>query len=130
MSLATQLSLLAVRIGTEIKGLIRSDHPGLARAWANVGYAGSAMQLRADYNVASVTRLAAGRYRITFKTAFADVNYCWVATGRSNTATKTIRFAAARSTTDGKTTTTLDIVCTSAAGSLADATEINVVVYR
>jgi hypothetical protein len=130
MSLVTQLSALVTRIGTEVKGLIRPDHPGLARAWASFGYANSAMQLRSAFNVASVTRLASGRYRVTFTTPFADTDYCWVATGRSNVATGTIRFAAARSTTDGKTTTTLDIVCITSAGSLADATEINVVVYR
>ena len=130
MSLVAQLSALATRIGTEIKGLIRPDHPGLARAWANFGYVGGTVDLRAAHNVASVSRLAAGRYRITFATPFTDTDYCWVATGRSNTATGTIRFAAARSTTDGKTTTTLDIVCVTSAGSLADTTEINVVVYR
>ncbi|QLQ00162.1 MAG: hypothetical protein HZY78_08135 [Burkholderiaceae bacterium] len=130
MSLVAQLSRLATRIGTEIKGLIRPDHPGLARAWANFGYVGSAVDLRAAHNVASVSRLAAGRYRITFATPFVDADYCWVATGRSNVATGTIRFSAARSTTEGKTTTTLDIVCITGAGSLADTTEINVVVYR
>jgi len=130
MSLVAQLSAFAARIGTEIKGLIRPDHPGLARAWANFGYVRGAMNLRAAHNVASVTRLATGRYRVTFATPFADTDYCWVATGRSNVATGTIRFAAARSTTDGKTTTTLDIVCVSGAGSLADSTEVNLVVYR
>ena len=130
MSLTTQLTALTHRLATEIKALIRPDHPGLARAWANFGYVGGAVELRADYNVASVTRVATGRFRVTFATPFADTNYCWVATGRSNLATGTIRFAAARSTTDGKTTTTLDIVCISSAGSLADTTEINLVVYR
>lgn len=130
MSLASQLALLATRIGNEIRGLIRPDHPGLARAWANFGYEGGAMELRAAHNVASVTRLATGRYRITFATPFAGTDYCWVATGRSNVATGTIRFAAARSTTDGKTVAALDIVCVSGAGSLADSTEISLVVYR
>ena len=64
MSLASQLSVLASRIGNEIKGLIRPDHPGLARAWVNFGYANGSGQLRADHNVASVTRLAAGRYHV------------------------------------------------------------------
>jgi len=130
MSLVAQLSALATRIGTEIKGLIRPDHPGLARAWANFGYVGGAMDLRAAHNVASVTRLSTGRYRVTFAVPFADADYCWVATGRSNTATKTIRFAAARSTADGKTTTALELVCISSSDSLADTTEINLVVYR
>mgnify|MGYP000179075902 CR=1 FL=1 len=84
MSLVAQLSALATRIGNEIKGLIRPDHPGLARAWVNFGYVNGSVQLRAAYNVASVTRLAAGRYRIQFETAMPDAKYCWVATGRSN----------------------------------------------
>ena len=130
MSLVAQLSALATRIGTEIKGLIRPDHPGLARAWANFGYVGGAIQLRAAYNVSSVTRLGTGRYRIEFETPFPDAKYCWVATGRSNTATGTIRFAAARGTTDGKTANYLELVCTSAAASLADTPEISLVVYR
>jgi len=130
MSLVAQLSLLAARIGSEIKGLIRPDHPGLARAWASFGYDAGATELRAAHNVVSVVRLAAGRYRVTFAAPFADTHYCWVATGRSNASTGTIRFAAARSTTEGKTTTTLDIVCVSSAGTLADSTEINLVVYR
>jgi hypothetical protein len=130
MSLAAQLSALATRIGTEIKGLVRPNHPGLARAWANFGYVGGTIRLRAAHNVASVTRLSTGRYRITFTNPFADADYCWVATGRSNTATGTIRFAAARSTTDGKTTNYLELVCTSAAASLADTPEISVVIFR
>lgn len=129
MSLVAQLSALAGRIGTEIKGLIRPDHPGLARAWANFGYVSGAIRLRAAYNVASVTRLSKGRYRITFAIPFADAYYCWVATARSN-ATSSIRVAAARTTTDGKTASTLDVVCVSSAGSLADTTELNLVVYR
>ena len=47
MSLVAQLSALATRIGTEIKGLIRPDHPGLARAWVNFGYVNGSVQLRA-----------------------------------------------------------------------------------
>ena len=130
MSLVAQLSALATRIGTEIKGLIRPDHPGLARAWVNFGYVSGAVQLRAAFNVASVTRLGTGRYRIEFETPFPDAKYCWVATGRSNTATGTIRFAAARSTTDGKAADYLELVCTSAAASLADSPEVCLVVYR
>ena len=130
MSLASQLAALASRIGNEIKGLIRPDHPGLARAWVNFGYVNGAVQLRAAFNVASVTRLAAGRYRISFETAMPDTAYCWLATGRSNTATGTIRFAAARGTTDNKVEAGLEIVCTSSSGSLADSSEISLVVFR
>ena len=129
MSLVAQLSALATRIGTEIKGLIRPEHPGLARAWVNFGYVSGAIQIMTAYNVASVTRLGTGRYRIDFESPFPDATYCWLATARSNS-TSTIRVAAARTTTDGKTASTLDVVCVSSAGSLADTTEINLVVYR
>lgn len=130
MSLVEQLCALATRIGAEIKGLIRPDHPGLARAWVNFGYVGGAVQLHAAYNVAKVDRLAKGRYRIEFETPFPDANYCWVATGRSNTTTRTIYFASARSRLDGKTPSTLELVCTRSTGVLADTPEINLVVYR
>ena len=130
MSIVAQLSALATRIGSEIKGLIRPDHPGLARAWVNFGYVSGAIQLRAAYNVASVTRLAAGRYRVTFMTPFADTGFCWQATVRSPSDKKTIRFASARDTREAKTTNTLELVCISSNDSLADTTEINLVVYR
>ncbi len=128
MSLVAQLSALATRIGTEIKGLIRSDHPGLARAWVNFGFETGAMRLRAAHNVESVTRLGTGRYRINFASPFADSAYCWVATARS-ASTSTLRVAATRAS-DGKTPTSLELVCSSSSGSLADSTEINLVVYR
>lgn len=130
MSLASQLALLATRIGAEIKGLIRPDHPGLARAWVNFGVVGGAIQINASHNVAGVTRLAAGRYRVTFATPFADANYCWLAFARSNTNSSTQRMALARATTDAKTTAYVEVICATAAGSLADTTEFGLMVYR
>lgn len=129
MSLATRVSALAVRIGQEIKGLVRPTHPGLARAWANFGYTGAAIRLGPSYNVASVTRLAAGQYRVTFASAFADADYCWVASARSDSGLLTVRYSAARSA-DGKTASTLDLVCTNSSGALADTSEMNLVVFR
>ncbi|MGB4913915.1 MAG: hypothetical protein WBO95_17660 [Candidatus Dechloromonas phosphoritropha] len=84
MSLASQISALANRVATEIKALVRPDHPGIARAWVTFGYTGSTIQIRASHNVLGITRLAAGRYRITFATPFADANYCWLAFARSS----------------------------------------------
>jgi len=130
MSFATQLSALAIRIGTEIKGLIRPEHPGLARAWVNFGYVGGAIQINASHNVSGVTRLAAGRYRVTFVTPFADTDYCWLAFARSNTNSRNQRMAIARSTTDAKTTAYVEVICATAAGSLADTTEVNLMVFR
>lgn len=129
MSLSGQLAALAARIGGEIKGLIRPDHPGLARAWVSFGWDGSGIVVAASHRVASVERLATGRYRISFAAAFADTNYCWVASGRSAGANGAIRFIVARSV-DAKTPTQLELVCSTSNNSLADASEVNLVVYR
>lgn len=129
MSLAAQISGLAIRIGQEVKGLVRPTHPGLARAWVNFGYAGGAMRLGPAFNVASVTRLAAGQYRVTFSSSFPDADYCWVANARSDSGLLTVRYAAARGA-DGKTANTLDLVCTNSSGALADTSEMNLVVFR
>ena len=59
-----------------------------------------------------------------------DTRYCWVATGRSNANSGTVRFTAARGTADNKVEAGLEIVCTSSSGSLADTTEISLVVFR
>ena len=83
MSLVSQMAALASRVAAEIKTLVRPEHPGIARAWVTFGYSGSAIQISAAHNVATVTRLAAGRYRITFSQPFADANYCWLAFARS-----------------------------------------------
>lgn len=130
MSLVEQLSLLATRIGAEIKGLVRPEHPGLARAWVNFGYVGGAVQLHAAYNIASVTRLDKGRYRVIFATAMPDANYCWTALVRSNTNSRTQRFAIVRASSDKKSEQFVDLCCASSGGTFADSTEINVVVYR
>lgn len=130
MSLAAQLTALASRIGAEIKGLIRPGHPGLAKAWVTFGYVNGAMRINASFNVADVTRLAAGRYRISFATPFADANYCWTAFARSNTNSSTQRMALARATADLKTASFIEVICATAAGSLADTAELNLVVCR
>ena len=78
MSLVAQLSALATRIGNEIKG---PDPSRSSRAWPAPGQfrLREWIQFSAPPNVASVTRLAAGRYRIQFETAMPDAKYCWVA---------------------------------------------------
>ena len=130
MSLASQISALATRLANEIKTLVRPEHPGIARAWVTFGYSGGTMQVRASHNVSGVTRLATGRYRITFAVPLADANYCWLAFARSSVNTGTARTALARSTSDAKTAAYVDVVCATGNTSLADTTEMNLVVYR
>ena len=130
MSLASRIADLAGRIGLEVKTKIDATHPGLARAWVCFGYVGTQVVVRASHNVASVTRLGSGRYRVTFAVAMPDADYCWTALARSNTNTSTQRLLIVRATADEKTPTHVDVGCATTAASFADSPEINLVVYR
>ncbi|TDQ43803.1 hypothetical protein [Tepidicella xavieri] len=130
MSLASRIGALAGRIGLEVKTKIDAGHPGLARAWVCFGFVGNQVVVRAAHNVASVTRLAAGRYRVTFANAMPDANYCWTALARSSTDRGTQRMAIVRSSTDQKTAQFVDISCATTSASFSDSFEINLTVYR
>lgn len=130
MSLASHISALATRLANEIKSLVRPEHPGLARAWVTFGYVGGAIQIAASHNVSGVTRQAAGRYRITFATPFADADYCWLGFARSTVNSGTARTALVRSTSDAKTAAYVEVACATGSTSFADTSEMNVVVYR
>ena len=130
MSLASRITALASRVGLEVKTKIDATHPGLARAWVCFGYVGNQVVVRASHNVASVTRTAAGRYRVTFATAMPDSNYCWTALARSSTNSGTQRIAIVRSSTDQKTAQYVDISCATTSASFSDSSEINLTVYR
>ncbi|WP_395140368.1 hypothetical protein [Schlegelella aquatica] len=130
MSLASRIGALASRIGLEVKTKIDVSHPGLARAWVCFGHVGNQIVVRAAHNVASVTRLAAGRYRVHFASPLPDANYAWVGVARSNTNTGTQRLLIVRATADEKTPTHVDVGCATTAASFADSPEIDLVVYR
>ena len=129
MSLASRISALASRVGLEVKTKIDATHPGLARAWVCFGYVGNQIVVRSSHNVASVTRTAAGRYRVTFATALPDAHYCWTALVRSSTNSSTQRFAIVRATSDQKTAQYVDISCASSSTLFADSSEINLTVF-
>jgi hypothetical protein len=129
MSLVGQLSALATRIGVEIQGLVRPDHPALAKAWVSFGWVGGVIVLYSAWNIASVSRLTAGVYRITFLTPMPDADYAWLAFARSTGNTGAVRLALARATSDAKTPAYLDVSCATASGALADTSEMNVVVF-
>ncbi|NHC08458.1 hypothetical protein [Azonexus fungiphilus] len=130
MSLASCISALASRVGLEVKTKIDATHPGLARAWVCFGYVGNQVVVRASHNVASVTRLGSGRYRVTFAMAMPDTNYCWTALARSSTNTGAQRIAIVRSSTDQKTAQYVDISCATTTASFDDSSEINLTVFR
>ena len=130
MSLVSRISALASRVGLEVKTKIDATHPGVARAWVCFGYVGTQVVVRASHNVASVTRTAAGRYRVTFAVAMPDANYCWTALSRSSTNSGTQRIAIVRSSTDQKTAQYVDVSCATTSASFDDSSEINLTVYR
>ena len=130
MSLASRISALASRVGLEVKTKIDATHPGVARVWVCFGYVGTQVVVRASHNVASVTRTAAGRYRVTFTVAMPDANYCWTALARSSTNSGTQRIAIVRSSADQKTAQYVDVSCATTSASFDDSSEINLTVFR
>ena len=130
MSLAARLADLASRIGAEFKACIRSGDPRLARVWVSFGWIDNTIHVAASYNVASVSRLSAGRYRVTFASAFPDADYCWVAFARSSSNSGVARGAMARATSEAKTATYVEVACTTSSTSFGDTTEMNLVIYR
>ena len=131
MSLADRIAGLAARIGVEVGTKVNAAHPALARAWVSFGYVAGQTVIHHSYGVASVERLAAGQYRITFATPMADANYCWLALARSVSSSGSQRLAITPTATDERATAHLDVRCVSSlAGSPTDSSEVNVVVYR
>ena len=130
MSLARNIAALATAIARELKARITADHPGVAKAWVCFGCAGNQVAVRAAFNVRSVTRLAAGRYRVTFAARLPDADYCWLAFARNAGRPSAMKFAAARVTAEAKTADYVEVVCATPAGTLADTGELNLVVFR
>jgi len=130
MSLVQRVAELAARIGDVVATKIDATHPGLARVWVCFGYVGSQIVVRSSHNVASVTRTAAGRYRVTFATPMPDADYCWTALARSSVDSGQQRIAVIRATQDAKTPQSVDVSFATSAGSFTDSSEINLVVFR
>lgn len=130
VSLARRILDLAERIAQELKRCVTPGHPGLVKAWASFGVVKGRVVIHAAHNVESVTRLATGKYRITFAAPFPDANYCWLAFARNAGKASSMKFAAARADAEAKTSSYVELVCSTAAGTLADSAEINLTVFR
>ncbi len=130
MDLTRRIADLAARVAIEIKSRITADHPGVAKAWVDFGVVKGQVVVRASYNIASVMRLAEGKYRVIFAQPLSDANYCWTAFARNTGHQTSMKFAAARATADTKTRDYVEVVCTTSAGTFSDATEINLIVFR
>ena len=130
MNLSQSISDLASAIGRQIKTRISAEHPGVARAWVSFGYVGSTTMVWASFNVQCVTRMAAGKYRVSFATPMQDANYCWTAFARNSGSQSTLKVASARVTAESKTADYVEVICASQAGTLSDTSELNLMVYR
>lgn len=130
MTLARNIANLATAIGREIKTRITAQHPGVAKAWVCFGYVGNQVVIRASFNVQSVTRIAVGKYRVTFATRMPDTSYCWTAFVRNAGNQTALKIAAARVNAEAKTTQYVEVICATQAGTLSDTTELNLTVFR
>lgn len=130
MSLTGNIAELAAAIAQEVRARITADHPGLARAWVCFGTAGDQPVIRSAFNVQSVVRLATGRYRVVFAEPMPDDGYCWLAFARNAGRQSSMKAAAARVRAEAKTEAFVEVICTTAAGTLSDSSEFNLMVYR
>jgi hypothetical protein len=99
--------------------------PGLCKAWVNFNGTGG-VQIRAAYNVSSITDNGTGDYTVNFTTAMPDANYAWSGSSRSASSNGWINGNAAQA----QTTTTLRISSVTAPISGVDASEILIAVFR
>jgi hypothetical protein len=130
MSLVGRISQLANRIGLEVGTKIDASHPGVAKAWVCFAYVGNKVVIRSAWNVAGVSRLASGRYRMSFASPMPDGNYTWTAQVLdAATLLGLQRLQVVRASGDTKTAQYVDVSCANSMG-LTDADEVSVVVYR
>ncbi len=130
MALVDRLVDLVSRIGAVMSTKIDAGHPSVARAWICFGYVGGQVVIHASRNVASVTRSAAGRYRIHFASALPDTGYCWTALAFNSAARGQQANVIVRAPGDTKTTAYLDVSCAASSTTYGDVPEVSVAVYR
>jgi hypothetical protein len=130
MTLAKRIVDLVVVIAAEIRQRITADHAGVAKAWVCFGYTGKQLVIRAAYNVREVSRLAEGRYRVSFTQPMPDAAYCWVAFARNAGNQSTMKYASARVSAEAKAPGYVEVICATTAGTLADTSELNLLVFR
>lgn len=130
MNLADRISDLATAIAQAIRSRIDASHPGVAKAWVCFGVLDAQVTVYSAFNVLGVTRISDGRYRVNFASPMKDASYCWQAFARNAGNQSSMKQAAARMLAELKTMEYVDVICTTAAGTLVDTTEINVTVWQ
>ncbi|MCL9851878.1 hypothetical protein RSP673_019470 (plasmid) [Ralstonia solanacearum P673] len=130
MSLTGNIAELAAAIAQEVRARITADHPALARAWVSFGTVGDQVVIRSAYNVDSVIRVGTGKYRVVFAAPMPDDAYCWTALARNAGRQSAMKTASARARAEAKTAAFVEVICTTAAGTLTDTSELNLIVFR
>lgn len=79
---ATQAEMEAATTAqSAVTPAVQKYHPGNAKAWFQMITAGGAPSLITGYNVASITDVNTGEFRINFGVSFSSANYGFVAGG-------------------------------------------------
>lgn len=134
MTLTQRITDLASSIAREFKSRITASHPGVAKAWVSFGCEVSNGQtlvvIRCAFNVATVERLSVGQFRVVFGTPMVDASYCWQSFSRNAGNQSSMKQASARQLAEEKTPEFVEVICTTAAGTLSDTSEMNVTVWR
>jgi hypothetical protein len=74
---ATQAEMETATSATKVPTVsVVRNHPGVAKAWAQIQISGGTASILASHNVTSITDNGVGDITITFTTAFSSVNYC------------------------------------------------------
>jgi hypothetical protein len=74
---ATQAEMETATSATKVPTVsVLKNHPGVAKAWAQIQISGGTASILASHNVTSITDNGVGDITITFTTAFSSVNYC------------------------------------------------------
>lgn len=110
-----------------------SPNPGILAA-GMFSWNGATISTIGQKNIASVTRTAGGKFRVSFSSALSNSNYGLLATARrsASAADDTILIQPDRNTSGGGgqySTTTLDLFCTNALGTAIDPELFAVVVF-
>lgn len=107
----------AAKLGT-------TEQSRLCRAWVNFDGTGT-VAIRASYNVSSITDNGVGDYTVNFTTAMPDANYTTF-----NFCSTTTGFGFPTSLLTSQSTTSARIYLGQNAGGAADASIVNVAIFR
>ena len=125
-TLATNPTNSKVEIDDAVSG------KGICKAWVN--FDGDPVSIKSSFNVSSMTDSATGIYVMNFVTAMPDVNYCAVYGDLSDNGSANVGYYVGTYTINGaiqlKSTTQLQMLMKTQAGSDADGNDISVAVFR